>query len=309
MAKVLPKEQRAILAAHEGGAHDGPPYGKPRPDICPACRDDKSGATEVTKIVTRKMAKLLAEPQPTLLAPADLDPKPPKARKAKTMLADKVKAKIIEVKPVVGQVIELPGITLLSTAEDIPLAPTSTREGWMLQAVEVMRRWFPEDQPVPEVRVSIGWPAGRGTSRAIGQCFYTTADHAPALFVAPSLSNVGEILETLLHEAVHAAVGSGVGHKGAFVKLAKELGFTKPWRSTPATPELKDRLHALAESLGDFPHAKVAKSADGRPSVQGTRMLKIECRECGCILRMTQTWIDTAGLPTCGCGETMEQAA
>ena len=33
---------------------------------------------------------------------------------------------------------------------------------------------------------------------------------------------------------------------------------------------------------------------------------RVECPDCGCIVRMTEKWIDDAGLPTCGCGAKME---
>lgn len=194
--------------------------------------------------------------------------------------------------------------TDLKTAE----APR-TREEWMLNAVAVMREWFPADVTVPDVRVSIGWPAGRGSSRFIGQCFYSVEDKVPAVFVAPSLSKVPDILDTLLHELVHAACPVGTGHKGLFIKLAKGLGFEGPWRSTPSTLALKNTLAALATNLGEFPHSKVNKSDATRPSVQTTRMLKVECLTCGCIIRMTNKWIEEAGLPTCGCGEEMGLAA
>lgn len=315
MAKSIPKEQRAILAAHEGGAHDGPPYGKPRPDICPSCRDDKSGATEVMKIVTRKMAQALAEPQPTLAAPADLDPKPPRRRKATPVSG------ALDLPPSTGDaelsaVAEVPAGGMAEKAtgtfltEVIGPAPLLTREGWMIQAVEVMRRWFPEDHPVPEVRVSIGWPAGRGSSRFIGQCFYTTADHAPALFVAPSLSDVGDILETLLHEAVHAAAGSGHGPQGPLRQagqgprvrraVARDAGqpgtegpFTRSRRQPRRVPPRAGRqvrqhpaLRAgYADAEGGVPRVRV-HPPDDEPLDR-----------------------DRAGLPTCGCGEQMEQTA
>lgn len=38
---------------------------------------------------------------------------------------------------------------------------------------------------------------------------------------------------------------------------------------------------------------------------QTTRLCKVKCRDCGCLLRMTRTWIERVGLPTCGCGGRM----
>lgn len=38
---------------------------------------------------------------------------------------------------------------------------------------------------------------------------------------------------------------------------------------------------------------------------QTTRMRKIECFGCGCIVRMTRAAMERSGVPTCGCGGTM----
>lgn len=43
----------------------------------------------------------------------------------------------------------------------------------------------------------------------------------------------------------------------------------------------------------------------GQAPGETCRERKIECRGCGCIGRMTRTWI-AKGLPTCQCGERME---
>lgn len=193
------------------------------------------------------------------------------------------------------------------TPEVEPAREGETREEWMIRAANAMRPWFPEDATVPPVRVSVGWPAGRGSSRLIGQCWYSTDDSVPALFVSPALNAESAVLDTLLHEMVHAAVGAGQGHKGKFVTVAKALGFTKPWRSTPCSPELQERIALLAAALGPFPHARVSKASPGqRPEVQSTRMLKVVCDEDGYMVRTTRKWLDV-GLPTCPDGHEMHE--
>lgn len=322
--KSLPKAESAIIAAHEVGKHDvyndGYPTIGPQIETCRECakraREEETavvpfvpavsgtvidGEYGTPPITTLPKAKRVGS---NVLAPAPI-PTPVKPKRVRIVKAPPEMADLVQPDPLA----DLPVLTM-GFNTDLKTAETPrTREEWMLNAVATMRGWFPDESPVPDVRVSIGWPAGRGSSRFIGQCFYAVADHVPALFVAPSLAAVPDILETLLHEAIHAATPVGTGHKGLFVKLAKHLGFIGPWRSTPASPELKATLAELAINLGPFPHSKVLKSDATRPSVQGTRMLKVECQTCGCILRMTNKWIEEAGLPTCGCGEEMRQAA
>lgn len=186
-----------------------------------------------------------------------------------------------------------------------------TREQWLEKAVKALSKRFPEDQPVPPVRVSVGWPAGRSAKgNTIGQCFQSplVADGQPAIFISPVLDKPTVILATLLHEMVHAVVPpSSSPHRGAFVKLAKAVGLTGKWTATVASEDLEPHLTALAEKLGDFPHSVVSKGSGGR-KVQTTRMLKVECVDCGMVIRTTAKWLNEVGAPTCACGGEMEAA-
>lgn len=203
----------------------------------------------------------------------------------------------------------VPTLSPVEVPNDAP-TPAMTREAWLLAATEAMRPDFEAAGfPIPVVRVSVGWPSGRSAKRdTIGQCWYTTEDGAPAIFISPVLTKPVAVLATLRHELVHASVPQGSKHRGPFVKVAKAVGLIGPWTATVAGPELVLALDALAERLGQYGHAAVSKGDGGR-KVQGTRMLKVECLDCGCIVRMTRKWIEDSGLPKCGCGGEMEEAS
>src|SRR5262249_48098986 len=124
-------------------------------------------------------------------------------------------------------------------------------------------------------------------------------------FLSPCLADPVEVGAVLVHELVHHAVGVEHGHKGPFRKLAVAIGLTGPMRSTSAGPALTERLHAIAKSIGPFPHATL-DPVTGRKK-QSTRMLRVTCTECGCIVRMTRQWIEEVGTPTCACGGEMAE--
>lgn len=185
---------------------------------------------------------------------------------------------------------------------------TKTREAWLGQAVTKMHPWFrAQDVELPAVRVSIGWPGGRGNKQGvIGQCWGSAAvkDGRPAIFISPALSedDPARILDVLVHELVHAA--GHHGHRSGFARLARSLGLVAPWTATSASSDLSDRLVKMAAKLGPFGHASVnagqglAGSGPARPPVQSTRMLKLSCEECGYTLRTTSKWI-AVGIPSC----------
>jgi hypothetical protein len=142
--------------------------------------------------------------------------------------------------------------------------------------------------------------------RIVGQCWYPecSADATTEVFISPVRSDGPIVAEDLAHELVHAACGEGHGHQGLFITVAKALGFTKPWKSTPATPELTQRLAGLYAPLGPYPHATLdskAKEAGGGDKPQSTRLLKAECGECGYTVRVTKKWLEAKGAPICPC--------
>lgn len=186
--------------------------------------------------------------------------------------------------------------------------PSKTREAWLNQAVTRMRPWFKaQGVELPEVRVSIGWPGGRGNKQnVIGQCWAgsTVKDNKPSIFISPALSEEepARILDVLLHELVHAA--GNFGHRREFSKLAGNLGLVAPWTATGASADLAEKLVRLATRLGPFGHARVNAghgllgTGPTRPPVQSTRMLKVSCGLCGYTLRTTGKWL-ALGIPLC----------
>lgn len=187
-------------------------------------------------------------------------------------------------------------------------ATFTTREEWLVAAVAALTPLFAAvEATVPAVRVSVGWPGGRGKKNAvIGQCWSTAAssDKVAQLFISPVLDDATRVLDVLTHELVHAVDDCQSGHKGAFAKIAKALGLEGKMTATVAGEVLKGTLDEIAATLGDYPHAALAAQADGAdgPKKQGTRMLKVECASgSGYIVRMTRTWIDDVGLPICPC--------
>lgn len=195
-----------------------------------------------------------------------------------------------------------------------------TRESWLLAALDALSSLFA--QPLPPARVSVGWPGGRGKkSSVIGQCWKTTAsaDNIGAIFVSPVLDEPILILATLVHEMCHLADDVTNGHRKEFIRLAKSVGLEPKWTATTAGPELLALLIPIEESLGHYPHAKMAAPGTvGGDPVQGTRMLKVSCTQPHCdtfdpkkgegyVARTTRKWLDAFGSPSCaGCGIEMD---
>lgn len=159
-----------------------------------------------------------------------------------------------------------------------------TREQWLNAAALKMHTEFfkPLKLERPRhLRISCGWP--RGCSKAIGQCWHpkTSGDETTEVFISPVLAEATTphgVLPTLLHELVHAYVGTEQKHGGEFRKTCLKLGLEGKMTATFVTEgtELHKRLAKLASVLGPYPHAVLTMPAKyGRAKKKGRRSLTL----------------------------------
>ena len=187
----------------------------------------------------------------------------------------------------------------------------TTREEWLVAAVEALRPAFSAlaDVEIPAVRLSVGWPGGRGSKgNVIGQAWAkaAAADGVAQVFISPVLDDAARVLDVLTHELVHVIDENKSGHRGNFARIAKAVGLEGKMTATVAGEALTALLAGIVADLGDYPHAALMSGAEGAdgPKKQGTRMLKLEAECCGYVVRTTAKWIEV-GMPSCPCGNTM----
>jgi hypothetical protein len=199
------------------------------------------------------------------------------------------------------------GETIIISDREGRFEPLSIEE-WLNQLTDALRPVFDEiGHQLPEkLRVSCGWPSRKalGKKRALGQSWYpqNSADQHTEVFISPFEGNTERAAETLAHELEHAA--GCHGHGKEFVKVAGALGFQKPWKSTPPTPELTERLAQLCAPLGPYPHATLdsaAKEASGGDNPDKNRWLKATCQGCGYVCRTSKKWLQERGARICPC--------
>ncbi len=180
----------------------------------------------------------------------------------------------------------------------MPKITTITREQWLQQAVGALKPIFSaKGFIVPSCHVSCGFTSTDVKRGHIGQCWSTkaSADKVNQIFISPALSDRLQVLDTLLHELVHAVDDCQNKHGPVFKKMALKLGMKGPMRSAGAGPELKAKLKQLAEDLGPYPHARLtvpSKVIDRRPRPRA------KCSECGFTVPMLKAFIHY-GPPIC----------
>jgi hypothetical protein len=139
----------------------------------------------------------------------------------------------------------------------------ATREQWLNAATELLDKKFFDGNgyTLPAKKAcSCGFPkSARG--HAIGQCWApeTSTDGTINMFICPTQDDPIRVLDILLHELIHAQVGTAAGHKGPFKKMAKEFGLEGKATATFAAEgsELWKQLSHISEQLGPYPHKKM----------------------------------------------------
>lgn len=185
------------------------------------------------------------------------------------------------------------------------------REVWLHEAMAFVRKHFDAaGYTVPEhVRVGVGWPSKGGTAakkRRIGEAWHNkcSGDESHEIIISIWLDDPTKVLGVLIHEVIHVTVGIEAGHKKPFVDCMKLVGLNGKPTATGETEELVAKLTEWVKDLGPYPHARL-EGSNGQKK-QGTRMLKLECSNCGCKVRTTAKWIDEHGPEwPCPCGGTL----
>lgn len=196
---------------------------------------------------------------------------------------------------------------------------TTNRESWLENALELLRPLFASaGYPIPErLHVSVGFPSKMALStkkQRIGECWTgrVSADGHPHIFISPVLNDPIVALGTLVHEIIHAAIGTDHGHKAPFVKAMKALGLEGKPTATEVGDDLRATLQGLLPTLGPYPQPKfnaVALKEEVDKKKQTTRLLKAVCGyipeggegEDPYIVRVTRKHLASKGEPICPC--------
>jgi hypothetical protein len=181
------------------------------------------------------------------------------------------------------------------------------REQWLTEAAKLMEPIFREKGfPIRDkYRLTCGWPCKSAmsfTGRRIGECHppSVSAGGVNEIFISPTIAENTKVLGTVCHELIHVAVGVEAGHAGKFKTACRYLGMVGKATEATTGDNLRERIAGLVEGLGTYPHQAIKVAA--RTIKKPATYIVLECG-CGCSVRITADNLESAGLPTCGCGE------
>lgn len=185
-----------------------------------------------------------------------------------------------------------------SQAHSLFMQQHTTREAWLLAAVELLRPLFAaKGFAVPPCQVSCGFASTGTRSGHVGQCWSTksASNELNQIFISPTLKTAYDVIDTLVHELVHAVDNCEHKHGKEFKKIALKMGMKGPMRSAEAGPELKVILITLLDLLGPYPHGhlKVSMLKTARRNRP-----RAKCKHCGYQVPMLKKFL-AYGPPIC----------
>jgi predicted Zn-ribbon and HTH transcriptional regulator len=174
-----------------------------------------------------------------------------------------------------------------------------TRELWLQNAVDLVSPIFKnKGYTIPKVQVSCGFPSTGNKSKHVGQCWgkSSTNDGTNQLFISPVLDEPVQVLDTLVHELVHAVDDCMHHHGPEFKKIATDVGLQGLMREASAGPWLLEQLTAISRQLGKYPHSKI-NLAHSSSKKTGPRP-RAKCKKCGYEVTPLKKWLHM-GPPLC----------
>ena len=175
----------------------------------------------------------------------------------------------------------------------------TTREQWLHNAVEFISPIFKnKGYTIPKVQVSCGFPSSGNKSKHVGQCWgkSSTSDGTNQLFISPVLDEPVQVLDTLVHELVHAVDDCMHHHGPEFKKIATDVGLQGLMREASAGPWLLEQLTSISRQLGKYPHSKINLSHSSSKKT-GPRP-RAKCKKCGYEVTPLKKWLHM-GPPLC----------
>jgi len=132
-------------------------------------------------------------------------------------------------------------------------------------------------------------------NHALGLCYSTNAStgNKRVIEVDRETDDLWVTIDTVAHEVTHAVLDEGLGHKGLFAELVKDLFKLggKPTSTVP-TEEMKDLFYDFLVKNGGYPHIAFRPSHNK----QTTRMVKVWCTSFECVAATEKSMMEGKGL-------------
>ena len=180
-------------------------------------------------------------------------------------------------------------------------APAKTREAWLLEVANGMASWFDDlGFPLPEFQISSGFPSAGRRGTATAEAWQEDDKGSYRILVRPDRQDAYKLTGAIAHQFAHMAAGvRPAPGRHLFRHIAISIGLRG--RATEAAPGrlFRELVEPIIAKAGPLPEPFVGPPKDARKAKQKTRLIKVSCRQCGYVARVSRKWLDALGEPHC----------
>ena len=95
------------------------------------------------------------------------------------------------------------------------------------------------------------------------------------------------------------AVGDRDSHGYLFRHLAISVGLRGTKHESAPGKLFSEMIKTTLSELGTLPVQEITPTDKKKTTTQSTRLLKVLCKECGYVARVSRKWLDEVGEPHC----------
>lgn len=183
---------------------------------------------------------------------------------------------------------------------DVRGGAEKSREEWFSEVAGAMASWFDDlGFPLPDFQISAGFPSSGRRGRELAEAWREEGGESYRIFIRPDRHDPYKVAAALAHQLAHMAAGPRDTHGHLFRHIAVSIGLRG--RATDAAPGrvFQELVKRVLEKAGPLPEPFLGPPERAQKAKQKTRLIKVWCRQCGYVARVSRKWLNDVGEPLC----------
>lgn len=175
-----------------------------------------------------------------------------------------------------------------------------TRDAWLQAVSGAMTSWYADlGFPLPPFEIRSGFPSVGRRSPNITDSWSQDGGQSYVIFVRPDRGETIDVAAAVAFQMCRIAVGDRDAHGYLFRHIAISIGLRGTKTESPPGTLFKELIKPTIDDAGPIPVQEMSSTDQGKKTTQSTRLLKVYCKDCGYVARVSRKWLDAVGTPHC----------
>lgn len=175
-----------------------------------------------------------------------------------------------------------------------------TRDEWLAEIAPAMATWFDEfGFPLPTLQMRSGFPSKGRRAQDTAESWSKEDDGSVIIFVRPDRPDPIEVTAAVALQMCKIASGPKDKNGYLYRHLTSSIGLGGKKKSVLSDPEFLNRVTPIIKTVGPLPNPGIAPTDPSANTKQTTRQIKVTCKNCGYVARVSRKWLSEVGAPLC----------